>query len=49
MNINANSIRILYRAKKITIEGVREAVSRGWISVIDYKNITGQEYTKIEE
>lgn len=45
MKVNANSIRILYRAGKITIDGVRSAVERGWITEIEYKkNITGEEY-----
>ena len=44
MKINVNSIRILYRAKKITIEGVKDAVERGWITEAQYQEITGEEY-----
>lgn len=41
MNISANSIRILYRSGKITIEGVRDAMNRGWITAAEFKKITG--------
>lgn len=44
MKVNANSIRILYRAGKITIYGMKQAVERGWITAEDYKKITGEEY-----
>ena len=44
MKINVNSIRILYRAKKITIEGVKDAVERGWITAEDYEKTTGEKY-----
>lgn len=44
MKINANSIRILYRAGKITIEGVHQAVERSWITPDQYTEITGKEY-----
>ena len=44
MKVSPNSIRILYRAGKITKDGVHEAVERGWITAEDYKNITGEEY-----
>lgn len=42
MKINANSIRILYRAKKITIDGVLQAYNRGWITADEYEKITGE-------
>jgi hypothetical protein len=41
MNVNVNSIRILYRSGKITIDGVRNAMERGWITAEDFKKITG--------
>ena len=44
MKVSVNSIRILYRAGKITIEGVRQAVDRGWITAEQYAEITGEEY-----
>ena len=44
MKVNANSIRILYRSGKITIDGVKSAVERGWITKEQYKEITGKDY-----
>jgi len=44
MKVSANSIRILYRAGKITIEGVKQAYDRGWITAEDYEKITGEVY-----
>lgn len=44
MKVNKNSIRILYRAGKITIDGVRQAVERGWITPEQYTEITGEDY-----
>ena len=44
MKVNANSIRILYRAGKITIDGVKNAVERGWITEVQFKEITGKDY-----
>lgn len=44
MNVNKNSIRILYKTGKITAEGVRQAVKRGWITAEDFEKITGQKY-----
>lgn len=43
MKINASSIRILYRTGKITIDGVRDALKRGWITTDEFKKITGLE------
>ena len=45
MKVSVNSIRILYRAGKITIDGVKESVERGWITAADFKKITGKDYT----
>jgi len=42
MKVSKNSIRILYRAGKITIEGVKQAVERGWITAEDFEAITGE-------
>ena len=44
MKIDKNSIILLYRTKKITIDGVRKAVERKWITENDFKEITGQDY-----
>lgn len=44
MKVNANSIRILYRSGKITIDGVKNAVERGWITEVQFKEITGNDY-----
>lgn len=45
MKINPNSIFILYRAKKISIDGVRDACKRGWITAEEFKKITGETYS----
>ena len=44
MTAKANAIRTLYRAKRITVDGVRKAVEDGLISPAEYKEITGKEY-----
>jgi hypothetical protein len=44
MTTKAKAIRTLYRANRITIEGVREAVVNGLISEAEYKEITGVQY-----
>ena len=44
MSVKAKAIRTLYRAKRITIEGVKQAVSDGVITEIEYTEITGKEY-----
>lgn len=44
MSIKAKAIRTLYRAKRITIEGVRQAVEDGLITAEEYAKITGEEY-----
>lgn len=46
MKVNKNSIALLYRTGKIDIAGVRKAVERGWISVEEFSEITGQEYAE---
>ena len=42
MKVSVESIRILYRAGRISVDGVREAVNREWITEEDFKSITGQ-------
>ena len=44
MTVKANAVRTLYRAKRITIDGVRKAVEDGLISPAEYKEIIGEEY-----
>lgn len=44
MTAKARAIRTLYRAKRITIEGVRQAVVDGLITTEEYKEITGKDY-----
>lgn len=46
MKVNKNSIALLYRTGKIDVAGVLKAVEREWISVEDFSEITGLEYTK---
>lgn len=43
MSVKAKAIRTLYRAKRITIDGVRQAVVDGIITEIEYKTITGED------
>ena len=44
MSAKAKAIRTLYRAKRITIDGVRKAVADGLITEAEYKTITGEVY-----
>lgn len=44
MNAKAKAIRTLYRAKRITIEGVKQAVVDGVITKEQYVEITGKDY-----
>lgn len=44
MSARAKAIRTLYRAKRITIDGVRQAVEDIIITTDEYKKITGEEY-----
>ena len=44
MSAKAKAIRTLYRAKRITIEGVRQAVEDGLITEAEYAEITGEDY-----
>lgn len=40
----AKAIKNLYRAKRITIEGVKKAVVDGIITAADFKEITGRNF-----
>lgn len=44
MSAKAKAIKTLYKAKRITIEGVKQAVIDGIITEAEYKEITGEEY-----
>ena len=44
MSVKTNAIRTLYRAKRITIDGVKQAVVKGVITKKQYAEITGKEY-----
>jgi hypothetical protein len=44
MSVKAKAIKTLYRAKRITIDGVRQAVVDGLITEQEYKEITGKDY-----
>lgn len=44
MSVKARAIRTLYRAKRITIKGIRQAVSDGLITENEYTMIVGTTY-----
>ena len=44
MSVKAKAIRTLYRAKRITLDGVKQAVVDGIITEAEYTEITGKEY-----
>ena len=44
MSARAKAIRTLYRAKRITLDGVRQAVVDKLITAAEYKTITGEDY-----
>lgn len=44
MNNIAKAINTLYKAKRITIDGVRQAVVDGIITEAEYSLITGENY-----
>lgn len=44
MSIKAKAIRTLYRAERITLDGVKQAVEDGIITGSEYTEITGKEY-----
>lgn len=41
MSAKAKAIKTLYKAKRISIEGVKQAVKDGVITTAEYKEITG--------
>ena len=44
MSAKAKAIKTLYKAKRITIDGVKQAVVDGIITVAEYEEITGNKY-----
>lgn len=44
MSAKAKAIKTLYRAKRITLEGVKQAVIDGIITETEYTEITGKDY-----
>ena len=46
MSNKTKAIKTLYRAKRITVEGVKKAVEDGLITVDEYKQITGEDYAE---
>lgn len=44
MSVKAKAIRTLYRAKRISIDGVRQAVIDKIITVKEYAEITGEDF-----
>lgn len=44
MTAKAKAIRTLYRAKRITIDGVKQAVADGIITETEYQQITGNKF-----
>lgn len=44
MSAKAKAIRTLYRANRITLDGVKQAVVDGLITEEEYKLITGEQY-----
>lgn len=45
MSVRAKAVRTLYRAKRITLDGVKQAVADVLITAEEYKTITGEDYT----
>ena len=45
MSAKAKAIRTLYRMKRITIDGVKQAVVDGLITTDEFHVITGEVYT----
>lgn len=44
MSAKAKAIKTLYRAKRIDLDGVRQAVENGLITPEEYEEITGKAY-----
>ena len=46
MSAKAKAIRTLFRAKRITLEGVKQAVADKLITADEYEKITGEVYAQ---
>ena len=46
MSVQAKAIRTLYRANRITLEGVKQAVVNNLITAEEYQQITGEAYSE---
>ena len=46
MNARAKAIKTLYKAKRITLDGVKKAVADKLITEAEYTEITGEQYSK---
>ena len=44
MSVKAKAIKTLYKVKRITLEGVKQAVADGIITEAEYEAITGKKY-----
>ena len=44
MSARAKAIRTLYRAKRVNLDGVKQAVVDRIITEFEYINITGEQY-----
>lgn len=44
MSVRAKAIQTLYRVKRITIEGMKQAVADKIITAAEYEKITGEAY-----
>ena len=44
MSVKAKAVRTLYKAGRINLDGVRQAVENGLITEAEYKEITGLDY-----
>jgi len=47
MNVKAKAIKTLYKAGRISIDGVKKAVEDGIITKEQYLEITGKQYPEV--
>lgn len=46
MSARAKAIKTLFRAKRINLDGVKQAVADGIITEVEYEQITGEVYAE---
>ena len=46
MSVKAKAIKTLYKAKRITLDGVKKAVADKLITEAEYAEIVGKQYSK---